>query len=408
MEQSPLARRLAHTTETTESLENLPLKYARILREETRGLDEQTRTRAINMIRDWVTYANTHKLNSEDLFSLNYHLKQFIRERDNQPESAIHLEHRPLSTISGLSHVLDKEIGTYTDPSITQASNVALVGGPARIALKTLAGISTDSERPISDIDAVISIENDPDEIANTWDLDIADTKLVSGDIAEALPKLLAEFDCTLNQVAIHNGELYFTEQALEDITNGAIRILPNNKAPFAPEAIRTPEGHPYLTPNGFYRGLSLLLRDKGQHLIVSKENLEAEHQHIGRYWLVVLFVKILPMQHERARAQAIGHWHDLAKQIGSTQTASPEAFLHELMAAHPEMKRYKDARKGTFDQDKQIRWLIKKAVQHNVESLTPNSPRVLPSTYTETQLTKNPNTTPVDLEHFMSEVEAL
>lgn len=105
-----------------------------------------------------------------------------------------------------------------------------------------------------------------------------------------------------MNQVAIHNGELLFTDQTLNDTKEGNIRLIGSDDPLFGPDGIILTDGNVYLNQKRLYRGISFLLRGKGKRLIISQENIEAEKDNIGRYWLIILFMKILPIEDEGRR----------------------------------------------------------------------------------------------------------
>lgn len=391
--------------ETT--LSDLPLRYAEIVRSQTNYLDSELRGKAIELIRKWVSYTERHNVSDADPFSIRYHVARFAEETFGKQREQIGLQETDIAEVSHEGKTYQELIEPYVSSEILSDKNVAVIGGTARLALKMHAGVEIQDELPISDVDVVVSTDADIPSKAKQYKVDLSGAKIVDGDVRSALPGLITNVDCTMNQVAVYDGKLLFPERALQDIKEGNIRLIAKDDPLFGSEGVVMPDGNVYLDHNGFYRGLSFLLRGKGERLIVSKENLEAEKNNIGRYWLVMLFVKILPMKNESARRNAIAHWHEIAHRIGSTQTEDPKSFLMELMATYPETRAYSGA-EGTFDTEAQVRWIIGKLTNKAVDEIYGPKSVALPSTYTEANLELSENVADYNLDSFMQAVKSI
>jgi hypothetical protein len=402
-----LSDTLRDAAKVEQSLPNLPLKYAEIVKSQTSYLDSEQRKEAIALIRSWVSYAEKHNVSDTDPFAVRYHISKFAEESFGRQREHISLEEVAIGDVSSEGKSYRDTITPYVTPEIINDANVAIIGGTARLGLKMHAGADIKDELPISDVDIVVSTAVNIPETVRRYKVDLAGAKIVDGNVREALPDLITNFDCTMNQVAVHDGKLLFPARALQDIKEGNIRLIGKDDPLFGSEGIAMPDGNVYLNRNGFYRGLSFLLRGKGQRLIVSKENLEIEKNNIGRYWLVMLFVKILPMKNEDTRRDAISHWHEIAQRIGSTQTDNPEDFLKELMAKYPETRAYSGA-EGAFDTDAQVRWLIGKLTSKAVDEIYGQESVQLPNTYTEANLELSKDVRPYDFDAFMQTVKSI
>lgn len=397
---------LRDATKLESDLASLPLKYAEILRTQAKGLDTESRKQAIELIGGWVCYAERHQVLADDPFAIRFHITRFAEETFGKERETEELSSVDISEVMSNCKSYQETIEPFVSPEIIEDREVAIIGGVARLALKMHAGVATQEELPINDVDVVVSARVDIPARAQEYKFDLTGAKVVDGDIGEELPSLITNFDCTMNQVAVYNGQLLFSDRALKDIKEGNIRLIAKDDPLFGSEGVRMPDGNVYLSRSGFYRGLSFLLRGKGERLIVSKENLEAEKDNIGRYWLVLLFVKILPIKNDDARKKAIGHWHEVAKRIGSTETDNPESFLNELMAQYPEMREYSGA-EGTYDVDAQVRWLIGKLTSKSVDKIYGTETVTLPVTYTPDNLELSDDVADFDFDSFMKAVKS-
>lgn len=399
-----LSEQLRDATRETNNLAGLPLAYARAIRANTTHLDSQVRKRALELIRAWVTYAEKHAVSEKNLFSIRYHITKFAAENFDTPKEKTTLREVSIAGINAPPHEYSNIIDQAASKDILTDPAIAVVGGTARLALKMHAGVSWDDELPLNDIDAVISASSDVTAVAKKYAVDLTGAKIVDGNLRDALPGLITNFDCTMNQVAVYEDALLFSEQALKDIKEGNIRIIGKSDPLFGSEGERMPDGNVYIYNNGFYRGLSFLLRGKGKRFIVSRENIEQEKDAIGRYWLVMLFVKLLPMKKADARKSAIAHWYDIAYRIGATKTMNPTAFLEEQLAQYPEMKFY-NQESHAYDAEAQVRWLIGKLTKKAAYAVYGPTQKSLPATYTESAIELSPDVMDFDIEKFMEAV---
>lgn len=402
-----LSDSLRDAAKVESSLPNLPLKYAEVVRSQTTHVDAEMRKKAMGLIRDWVSYAERHKVSDSDPFSVRYHISKFAEETFGKQREHIALQEVDIGSVVVDGNTYADTIESYVSPEILADEHVAVIGGTARLALKMHAGVAIQDELPINDVDIVVSTDADISATAQKYKVDLSGAKIVDGSVSEALPDLITNFDCTMNQVAVHDGKLLFPERALQDVKEGNIRLIAKDDPLFGSEGTVMPDGNVYLNRNGFYRGLSFLLRGKGQRLIVSKENIEREKDNIGRYWLVMLFVKIMPMKDENARRDAVAHWHEIAQRIGSTQTESPESFLSELITKYPETRAYSGA-EGAFDTGAQVRWLIGKLTSKAVDELYGQETIDLPTTYTEANLELSNTASAYDYDSFVQAVKSI
>jgi len=377
-----LADTLRDTVKNSADLPALPLECARIaLRSDL--LDKPQKKRAAELVRGWGNYVLEHEVPADNPFAIRYHIASFAEQTFGQEHTHTTLYEVDINEAAQNGLTYRELIESYVNPDVIDDEHVALVGGASRIALKMYAGVGIESEIPINDIDAIISASADVPAKAEQYGIDITGAKIVDGDVRTGIAKLMTNFDCTMNQAVIHNGKLIFTERALQDVREGNIRLIGKNDPLFGSEGSVMPDGNVYLNRTGFYRGLSFLVRGKGERLIVSQENLEREKGSIGRYWLILFLVKILPMKDEAAQYDAIGRWHEIAQRLECTEATDPEAFFLELMEKYPGTNAT-NTNDGTYDAQAQTRWLIGKLTSRSAEEVTGgvNTP-CLPETYT-------------------------
>lgn len=384
-------------------LDQIPAALARALGNTSLTPDEK-RT-ALKTIRDWVNYTNDENVPNENPFAIRYHIPKFAGLLEaGEPSAPAPLFEMDVNTLFCNGRNFADILSDKTSSNILSDPEVAVVGGAARLALKIHAGVDSSSELPLNDIDAVISSSaNSVTEVAERYGIDLSGAKIVDGDIREKLGTLVNNFDCTMNQVGIHDGKLLFTDVALRDIKDGNIRLIAKNDLLFGSEGETLPDGNIYLNRTGFYRGLGFLLRNKGERLIVSQENIEREKDEIGRYWQVLLYVKLLPMEDELAKYNAIGNWHDIARRLGSTETESPKEFLEQLIIEYPSTASGKGA---NYDSTAQARWIVGKMIVRGLERIYHVDRFVAPSTYTEANISLSPNFRDYDYLEFMSYVD--
>lgn len=259
---------------------------------------------------------------------------------------------------------------------------MAFFGGVARIALKLLtaerAGMTKDEtfalispELPVSDVDIIMKRS----AVGSTgrFNADLAGTRIV-GDIEKDMKKVLASIDCSFNQVMVWQGVLYYTAQGLEDAREGIVRLTDREDALFGSDTSILEDGKQYIRQKGFYRGFSFLLRNKARAFPIYKENLEQEARNIGRYWIILLSQKILPIKDEGRQRRAISDWFNLAKKLGATKRrTTPEGFLIDLLAQFPEgtellFKKYVTPEAKFEDQ---VRWLARKLIKRALTTVS-------------------------------------
>lgn len=398
-EQRKLRNDLQDIVSAQSELTATPLALAAALH--AADISPTTKRDGIAYIRGWVDYTSQHEVPYDNPFAVRYHVSQFAAQELGEQHGYQELQEIDLAHITSGSHSYTDILSRHTSLDILSDPDIAIVGGAARLALKIHAGVAIGAEVPISDIDAVITSKAaDIAAKAATYGIDLSGAKIVDGNVRSALDGLATNFDCTMNQAAVHNGKLLFSEQALQDVKEGNIRLIAKNDPLFGSEGIVLEDGNVYINRVGFYRGLSFLLRGKGDRLIVSQENIEREKDNIGRYWQVMLFVKLLPMKDESARYRAIGQWHELAQRIGSTQTSNAADFLQELTEAYPSTNAGK-AR--TFSADAQARWIVGRLVGEAVKHLYQKEDFIPPTTYTEANLALSQTFADYDYDEFMS-----
>lgn len=399
-----LADTLRDAVKNNDNLSQLPLECARMALNSVM-LDTAQKKKAVQLARQWTDYAVENEVPPDNPFAIRYHAARFAKETfGHEVGESVVCEVDIHNVIrDGVSY--EGVISAYVDPAVLSDEDVAIVGGAARLALKMHAGVAIENELPINDVDAVISASTDVSAKATRYGIDLTGAKIVDGDISSELTKLITNFDCTMNQAAVYKGKLIFTEQGLADIREGNIRLIAKNDPLFGVEGHILPDGNVYLNKSGFYRGLSFLLRDKGKRLIVSKENIELERNNIGRYWLIMLLVKLMPMKDQAAKYEAIGHWHEIAQRIGCTESADPEAFFRELMNQYPETHAT-NTNNGMYDIHAQTRWIIGKLTSRSAEAIAGGvATSISPPTYTPADIVRAESIRDYDFESFVEVV---
>lgn len=398
--------KFARMTEAAEDLATLPLEYARAMRTsvELEALRYDQKREVLDYIRKWVAFAERMQVDASNPFAVRYAVSRFAEEALGEKPDTLVLEKAAVAELHAGSLTYAECLPV--DQNILSDSGVAIYGGTARLALKMLANVSVNSELPVSDLDLVVHASEDVEAKAKLYGTDLAGTRVIGGqDIEQEVNLLLQGMDCSMNQCLVYNGQLYYSRQGLEDVRDGNIRILSKVDPLFGFDSVPLPDGNVYINRRGFYRGLSFLLRGKGDQLLVSKENIEAEKSNIGRYWLIILSVKLLKMANKERRDAAVCQWFSLARELGSTATQTPLDFLHELQTAYPGTRLH-NTEEAKFDIDQQARWLINKLVSRVGEAVVGFSQQSveLPQTYTSANI-KLPSLVAYDLTDFYAEV---
>lgn len=389
---------------SAEDIRDIPLSYAKAVRTELQALPTEARTRAFAAIQAWVRFAREKGIeDTSDPFIVQYYLQEFAKSYFGESQEFSLYRVVSLSSLGEKQAILSEHLSRKVDVSILRDPNVSLRGGVARLALKLYAGVPVESELPLSDVDIITTDA----QSATRYGVDLAGAQIVHGDLVECTLRAIPSVDCTVNQVALVGEQLVFTQEAFEDVQTGTIRILAKNDPLFGTEGMRYPNGEVYLNRTGFYRALSLLLRGKGDRILVSKENIEREIPTLGRYWLTLLFVKILRVGDLNKRDDAVRNWFAIAKELGATESKTPESFLKELLAAFPEMAERIEP--TSFTPDKQLRWIVGKfsgsvysRITQNIESTD------LPDTYTPTYIELPLHAETISLDAFWDSINAL
>ncbi len=372
------------------NLEDLPLSVAKFIRED-KELSVEQKKQAIKLVRDWSEYAKRNNVESEDLFMLRAHLEAFAEtffgdKKEIKQEELKSVEIKNIRNPDGGN--IEGLLSGVTNPEILNDPKVVVYGGVARTILRAHAlsmgkGSSDEfkEELPISDVDMMIVGGAGADETAKKYGSDLTGTKVIIDPTSE-INRYIDTVDLTINQTVVHKGMLMYTEEALNDLSNGVIRVAGSSKPLFGRDSVRLPNGDVYLYRGGFYRALAALLRGRGKRLVVSRENLEREKDNIGRYWLVVLFVKLLKIKDPARQDRAILGWHQAAKDIGSTNTETPDEFLSELFKKFPGFSYGKAGE--NYGPEEQARWLIGRLVKRGNEAVTSQGVTLgLPDSYT-------------------------
>lgn len=392
------------------SLDALPLEAAKAIRTESE-LTQNEKKEAIALVKKWIEYTEENRVTSDDLYMLRAHLETFAEKisgkKENESAIEIHdVDIRKLTLPDG--RPFTEVLKSVTHPDIMTDPRIVVYGGVARAALKMFAQQEVknadrsliESEFPISDVDYMIIGNDSLPEIVEKYGGDITGTKIIPD--FNNISTYLRAVDLTMNQAVVHNGKLYYTKDAFDDATHGLIRSRGEEKPLFGRDSVRLPDGNVYIFKGGFYRCFIALLRGRGNEIVVSKENLEAEKAHIGRYWLTTLFVKILKMDDVKRRDEAILQWHQIAQDIGSTEATLPATFLKELLDKYPDYSM--SVTGGEFDLEAQTRWLVEKLLSRGTESVLQkrqNTGDELPETYTPAHITLRPYEGDSDLTDF-------
>jgi hypothetical protein len=387
MEPNFFKEHIVEAVQNTENIHDLPLSFVEKIRSLKSELTPEQYIASVALVRDWVEYTRENKFeNSTDSFEIRYFLQKFAAEKFGTKSESIELQNTAIENVTYQGKTFREILEQKTNSDILDDSDFVIVGGTARTALKMYLGLDIESELPINDVDVIASKNEDLTRKSEKYGLDIAGTKVTIGDIFEASIQAASKVDISMNEVFIYDGKLYYSDDAKNDTTNGTIRVRPKDDPLFGSEALLNHNGETYIERTGFYRALAFLLREKGTSIIVSQENIDAEKDNIGRYWLVLLFVKIGKMKDEKLKAKAVGNWFQVAKKIGSTETETPIEFLRELQQKFPGTRM--GGPQKEIDTDGQVRWLIGKLTSRSIEHVSEvESIKKIPETYTSANI---------------------
>lgn len=288
-----------------------------------------------NMLEVFKKFSKEQKVaNSLQHLQFKLHLEAFGKMYFNQGTS---FRYEPYTKIP-LAKSLVTELGI--DPHWCFTSDAGICGGVARSILKKILDVSLEGELPFGDIDLVI-LQKSIGRYEKS--INISDTKILPGvDIEqEVLTSIFYETDVTMNQVMIHNGNIYFSEKAADDIVNRLIRGNGKKCSGIFEEESTMYQHTPYFFRSGLYRAFAFLLAEKGDGIVTSYENLIQEGGIMGRYWIILLAVKLMKIADPLKQELAIHNWYYLAWECKATTAGSPRDFLKELVELFPEMKRY-------------------------------------------------------------------
>lgn len=362
-------------------LPEVALSVAKTIAKE-RDLSLEMREELLSTVRAWTDYAKENQVDEENLFSVRWHLERFAQSRfsskENAPLSIQSASIEPLTLPTG--ETFESYVEKVAGKGVFEDPDVAVFGGTARTALKLHGAqvqqlgqdetrMLVESELPLNDVDIMVNRSALTGQSRFTADL--SGTRVV-GDIETDMSELFSNHDCTFNQALIHKGRLYFTPEALKDACDGVIRFTDKEDALFGAEVEMLPDGKRYINRKGLYRAFAFLLRGKANTFPIHKDNLASEIPHMGRYWVVLLMVKLLPMKDEMKREEAVSGWFSLARNLGATQTGTPKEFLDELLTHHPEMRSLVVGREKGEDTkfDSQVRWLAGKLIDRAIDSV--------------------------------------
>jgi hypothetical protein len=351
-------------------------------------------------------YTRKHNLqNSVDFLLLKFHIENFAKEFFNKNELFEEIPHGQIR----IEPTLIAELGI--DHHWCFTPDAALYGGAARSVLKKVFGCSLENELPLSDLDPII--------FANSIDgykklTNVSDTKILLGKNKEKeiVTNMLFNTDITMNQAVIYNGSLYFSEQATKDITLSTIRGTGKKQLGiFEPESTIY-QGTSFFYRNGFYRALAFLLSEKGDGIATSYENIIQEGSVMGRYWIILLVVKIMKIQNLLKRDLAIHNWYHLAHTFKATDSGSPRDFLCELLARYPEMKKsFTEKIIGESSPSQQITWIMNRALNVFLNKTIFPKEYVFPEHVQEmiqTRPFENLDLIPRNLNSFWKEIELI
>lgn len=363
-------------------LEDVTIAVARAVAGE-RTMTPDMRKELVACARAWADYAQANDVQADDLFSIRWHIERFAQDYFNTRElPELQLLSEPIDSLTLPSgELLTDRIKSMAGDEALKNPQVAIFGGVSRTALKLLAvqqgKVPPEEakellapELPMHDVDIVLN------KAAVTgkgqFGADVAGTRIV-GDIKTEMTTVLRNIDCTFNQSLIYDGNIYYSQEAMDDVIAGVVRFIDKEDALFGAEVDQLPDGKQFINKRGLYRAFAFLLRGKAKEFPIHKDNLEAEMPSMDRYWVILLSVKILPMKDAAQRNQAIERWFTLAKKLGATDAASPKDFLAKLLEAHPEMMRLLTRQESVPEQkfDSQVRWLASKLINRAVTQAT-------------------------------------
>jgi hypothetical protein len=371
-------------------------------------LDDTTKLKLINLLRAWNLFIQNQPA-STDPFEIRSYIQQFAKDQFGKHQRMLPLQSVPMSEIFYEGKSFKSYLAKATDTAILHDPNMAIFGGIARTALKAYFSIAAKSEFPITDVDMIAKVTPNLKETVAKYRGDLMGTKIVTGDMFHEIQNIISNgVDCTMNQVAIYQNRLYYTEDASNNLRKGSITMVLKNDPLFEPEVIELPNKSLYFTKIGFYRALSYLLRGKGAYVVISQENIDAERLRLGKYWLILLVVKLMKIKRPRWRNIAIINWFLVAKQFGSTDTENPREFLEELLQAEPDMIHLFRKKTPAEYTTNQVQQLTTKLVERAIDSLFEKDMSIYPTSYTPVKVFNPTKQILYDMKPFWELVEEL
>lgn len=348
----------------------------------------------LEIVRAWSEYAEENLVLPGDHDLIRWHLDQFA-QRYFGPEHA-EVPEVLESSIDGLTvptgESFSEYVNTLAGENIVDNPGRGVYGGVSRLALRMLAASSEGAadesyegvnvDFPPSDLDIIRTKEDVQRQSGLLGAAELVGTKIVP-DFPGSIPGLLAEVDFSINQSVVHEGKLFYTEQALEDIRTGTLRFSDKKNGLFSAGTETLPDGRQFVNRVGLYRAFSFLLRGKARQLPIHTDNLSYEAPLLGRYWLIILYLKLYPIKDEARRETAVSGWFNLAKRLRVTDKETPDDFLMELDTEYPEMRsllKPKQEQLSHEEMEAQARYLAGKLINRSVDSvLTPDAKNSLP-----------------------------
>lgn len=354
------------------------------------GISDDQRQRAKALLRAWNTYAQENHVSADDPYMVRVHAQIFAEHTFPMPEYIRAPEEIVTIPLTGLTlpggESLEHAIEMASGEGILTDPDVVTFGGVARMALRAYL-LQTDpafseglllAELPIADVDIAVRCRNGDESImaekSTRYGSDVTGTRYLPDEdiVTGILPTMLANLDCSMNEVVLYRGKIYCTRTALEDNKTGAIRTMPQASSLFGDSGYAVDGGSVYARPRNIYRVLAFLLREKGEYIVITRENWEHEIKRVGIRWLTLLFVKLLKMKDATKRHEAVYAWYVIARENGVTTTEHPADFLRELLALYPDFRRA-----GQFDEKEQARWVVGKLILRGLDTIGMNTPKV-------------------------------
>ncbi len=366
-----------------ESFQDMAIAAAEVVARDPE-LPIEKKRQLFEVVRAWSEYAEENLVLPGDFDLIRWHLDQFAQryfgpEHAEVPEvfeSSVDM----LTVPSGES--FSEYVNTLAGENIVDNPGRGMYGGVSRLALRMLVSSSEGSadephegvnvDFPPSDLDIIRTKEDVERHAGSSAVAGLVGTKIVP-DLPSSIPGLLAEVDFSINQSVLHNGKLFYTKQALEDIRTGTLRFSDKKGGLFSAGTETLPDGKQFVNRVGLYRAFSFLLRGKACQLPIHTDNLSYEAPLLGRYWLIILYLKLYPIRDETRRETAVSGWFNLAKRLRVTDKETPDDFLTELDMEYPEMNSLLKPKQERLSQEEieaQARYLAGKLIDRSVDSV--------------------------------------